>query len=127
MEYAFGAGDFNRAWRSGGYRGIRIVCPGGQGLSSGPAPPPDVDVFEAVRGRAYDHLSHSYPWPPLVDSPSQDFMDSGDRNQDRGDFDRGLRVFDDSAGMGMGRNCLGIRHRVGALKRPGESVGLPDI
>ena len=77
-------------------------------LSSRPSTYPDADVFEVVRGRAFDDFPDPNARSILVHPPCADFMGSGTGHANRSDFDCSLWVPYDTSRLEMGWFCLGL-------------------
>ena len=83
-------------------RRIWPVLPRGARVSSGPRARPDHDVPEAVGGGTSDNIPDTDTGAILVDPTRTDTLDRGARYPNRCDAVCGLRLFDDTAGLGMG-------------------------
>jgi len=89
-------------------RRIWTVLPRGARVSSRPRARPDHDVPEAVGRGTSDNIPDTDAGAILVDPTRTNTLDGGARYPNRCDAVCGLRLFDDTAGLGMGAICLGI-------------------
>ncbi len=87
---------------------IRPVLPRRPRFSPRPSPSSADDVSDAIRGRTYDYLSDTHPWPILVDPPGTDFMDSRTGHTNHSDVDRGLWNPYATSRLEIGRVCMGV-------------------
>ena len=101
-------GGVHSTWRYWTRGRVRFVLFGRACLSPGSRPHPDANVSDVVRGRTSDDFYDAHPWAILVHTPRADFVDSGARHPNYSDLDFGIWLVYDSAGLGLGRFCLGL-------------------